>query len=527
MSASALKGLIDEALAEQQDMRAVLEFSRFHDRLHGEPALKKHYSTLIPSKSPLGNQQYAFEVNLDACTGCKACVAGCNSMNGLDADESFRQVGLITALAEDKTPILQHVTSSCHHCLNPECLNGCPVQAYEKQEDTGIVKHLDDQCMGCHYCELKCPYGAPQYNKRLGIVRKCDMCVDRLTHGEAPACVQSCPNSAIRIRTVDKDDVAEQSKQLLAAVDSAPDASVTLPTSNYVSHLFSRPSTTTPRLRPDHDHLPLALMLTFTQAGVGAFGWLAISPATQPMPGAAIVPFCVLLLGLAVAPLHLGRPLRAWRAFLGWRTSWLSREILAFGPLPLLAGAATLPFILPWISSALPQTLVTGASVISDYHILIAWATFLYGLGCVFASTMIYVDTPRVLWKSPWTFVSFYTSTLVGGMALLFICGHNEIIWPLVPALALKLASEYYFLAARNHPDLLASSALIKGLLFNQVIIRLALLTVGCVTALTLKSSSNIFQGALACVCLIAGEVQARRLFFMASKAPSMPKNLE
>ena len=35
--------------------------------------------------------------------------------------------------------------------------------------------------------------------------------------------------------------------------------------------------------------------------------------------------------GLACAVFHLGRPLGAWRFFLGLRTSWMSREILAFG----------------------------------------------------------------------------------------------------------------------------------------------------------------------------------------------------
>ena len=36
-------------------------------------------------------------------------------------------------------------------------------------------------------------------------------------------------------------------------------------------------------------------------------------------------------LGLAASVFHLGQPLRAWRIFLGWRKSWLSREALVFG----------------------------------------------------------------------------------------------------------------------------------------------------------------------------------------------------
>jgi Fe-S-cluster-containing dehydrogenase component len=41
---------------------------------------------------------------------------------------------------------------------------------------------------------MKCPYDVPKYSERLGIVRKCDLCHDRLVAGEAPACVQACPH---------------------------------------------------------------------------------------------------------------------------------------------------------------------------------------------------------------------------------------------------------------------------------------------------------------------------------------------
>src|SRR6185436_14133059 len=107
----------------------------------------------------------------------------------------------ITGVA-DAMPFRQTVTSACHHCVDPACLNGCPANAYEKDPVTGVVSHLDDQCIGCSYCTLTCPYEIPVFNDRLGIVRKCDMCTGRLEAGEAPACVQGCPNSAIAIRVV-------------------------------------------------------------------------------------------------------------------------------------------------------------------------------------------------------------------------------------------------------------------------------------------------------------------------------------
>ena len=83
----------------------------------------------------------------------------------------------------------------------------CPVNAYEKDPITGIVKHLDDQCFGCQYCTLACPYDVPKYHPGKGIVRKCDMCSSRLAVGEAPACVQACPHEAIAIRVVNQQQV--------------------------------------------------------------------------------------------------------------------------------------------------------------------------------------------------------------------------------------------------------------------------------------------------------------------------------
>ena len=177
-----MQTLIDELLSEQSVLQTpVAKFSDYHDR---EPDLAPHYRQLIPLEKPRSGEQYAFEVALDRCTGCKACVSACHSLNGLDEDESWRDVGAM--VGGDTAPGWQQtVTSTCHHCEDPGCLNGCPVGAYEKEKDTGIVRHLDDQCIGCSYCILKCPYDVPKYSKKRGIVRKCDMCHQRLMEGEA------------------------------------------------------------------------------------------------------------------------------------------------------------------------------------------------------------------------------------------------------------------------------------------------------------------------------------------------------
>ncbi len=79
-------------------------------------------------------------------------------------------------------------------------------------------------------------------------------------------------------------------------------------------------------------------MLVLTQFAAGLFAVDAVlCLAGTGVDGRGVglmgrlVAFGIANLGLACATLHLGRPWLAFRAVLGWRTSWLSREALVFG----------------------------------------------------------------------------------------------------------------------------------------------------------------------------------------------------
>ena len=294
---------LDRYLAAQADLTAIGRFVQLEaaDLL---PKQARYYRDLIPLERPRPGQQYGFEIDLDTCTGCKACVTACHSLNGLDDDESWRSVGLLhgadpvpslvssptlvpaafdgggesiadairarhaTSRVPAVVPSQQTVTTGCHHCVDPACLKGCPVDAYEKDLITGIVKHLDDQCIGCGYCTLTCPYEVPRYNASRGIVRKCDMCSDRLEVGEAPACVQACPNSAITIAVVDKAEMVARAAGT-TLVPGAPRSEITAPTTVYRS---TRPSIAAMQpadrfaLRPAEAHPPLSVMLVLSGA---------------------------------------------------------------------------------------------------------------------------------------------------------------------------------------------------------------------------------------------------------------------
>lgn len=506
-----VRTLIDELLAEQSTLQTpVARFSEIHDR---GSDLADHYRTLIPLTKPGSGEQYAFEVSLDRCTGCKACVSACHSLNGLDDEEVWRDTGVLLG-GTAKPGWQQTVTTACHHCEDPGCMNGCPVGAYEKDEDTGIVRHLDDQCIGCSYCILKCPYDVPKYSSKRGIVRKCDMCHQRLAEGEAPACVQACPTEAIRIITVSKEPREERKSFLSSTIydptSAIPDASITRPTTRYVGRNVPTTAYAADRseLVPQHAHWPLVLMLVLTQAGIGLCGSALQTPG-QSFP-LILTASVIFYLGMAASVFHLGQPLKAWRFFLGLKTSWLSREILAFSlfaPIPFVL--CVLPFI-PDFSFKHQLSMITAYSALQ------------LGLIAVFTSVMIYHDTQRALWNVRRGALRFF-----GTVSVFFLLGfvitrpESEIALPFFSVLViLKLVSEIVFLRHRKEQEWSAdqySARLQLGPLRNILTARMILGLVAIPIA--------IFQPWFAIPVLLLAEVLERQLFFQSVQAPKMPGN--
>lgn len=410
---------LDDYIDKQAAISAIDRFTQKHDMVRFDPSQKK-YRELIPQKDPDKGQQYAFEVDLDKCTGCKACVVACHSENGLDEEEAWRSVGLIQG-GSVSNPAIQHVTSACHHCLEPACMNGCPTMAYTKDPHTGIVKHLDDQCFGCQYCILKCPYDVPKYSKAKGIVHKCDMCIDRLKDKQAPACARACPNGAINITIVDTQEVRKNPAEFVKIPD-APASDYTFPTTKYItkkrfpSNMASVDYFT---LKPEHSHMPLVIMLVLTQLSVGAFLALAlIKTYLYPqylqtfrfihLPLALSIGLCA----LAASIFHLGRPHLAFRAFLGVRTSWLSREIIAFGGFAKLAIIYAVAIFLPGIEKFLVGTF--GRHVLD----IVMWLVVACGMAGILCSVMVYRDTRRPFWDNHSTTAKFLLSSVILGAGL-------------------------------------------------------------------------------------------------------------
>ena len=514
--------LIDELIHEQRSLTAVMRFAQKHE---GEeiPLQSKYYRDLLPLSQPAAGEQYAFEVDLDKCSGCKACVAACHSLNGLEEEESWRSVGLLVSDEAD-LPLQQTVTTACHHCVDPACLNGCPVLAYEKDPVTGIVKHLDDQCIGCQYCVLKCPYEVPQYSKRLGIVRKCDMCSNRLAVGEAPACVQSCPNAAIRITVIDREVVRERHLTADSAesfLPASPDASYTLPTTRYFSAKglqVGLRAADAEAVRPAAGHWPLVFMLVFTQAGIGGI-WFQLLLRTRADASAShffLLNAVLIFAGLAVSILHLGRPLQSWRAFIGVRRSWLSREIVAFNTLAL---------------GVLLQLAVVALPFLSFYrhHAAVLVFCSLTGAAALLSSIMVYVDTPRAFWNWRHTVPRFLGSTLLLGAAGAALFFREPLLFAATTAIAVaKFTSELLIfreLPGRVDSPLTRSAMLMKGALSKVTAFRFATLLLGGVLLpqLAFAGGTTSWIGPVIFLTLLTSEVAERSLFFRAVAQPKMP----
>ena len=483
-----------------------------------------NYSIDIPPLQE--DEQYRFHFDATACVGCHCCEVACNEQNNNPADIKWRRVG---EMEGGEFPAFSQLfnSMSCNHCIDPECLIGCPTSSYIKIEETGIVIHEDDTCIGCQYCTWNCPYGVPTYHEERKIVTKCHMCNDRLEEGQTPACVQACPSGAIMIETVNVKKWLANDIDKQANMPFLPDARITNSTTRYTlpENLPQMQEVDEHILKPAHSEIPLVFMTVLTQISLGGFFVLFLGDLLSLFGFESanwIMALLVMLpaaLGLPLSALHLGRPILALTAMKNIKTSWLSREALALGVFVMLMNVVILLYFLE--SS-------TGVRIAVEAFTL---AIGIYG---IYAQSMIYRIKARPSWDRETTNIKFFGVAYIGALMMGLIAvllGMLDVAIPLIVLGMLGALAQMFFtfedlrelqVEGPNTYQLKRTARLYDENFKNVKLFRFISLIVGGIALplfVIVQVSSESFGGAsitmlLSLVLVFTSEISDRFLFY-------------
>ena len=397
-----------------------------------------NYSIDIPKLQE--GEQYRFHFDATACVGCRCCEVACNEQNNNPADTKWRRVG---EMEGGEFPVFTQLfnSMSCNHCIDPECLKGCPTNSYIKITETGIVVHDDDTCIGCQYCTWNCPYGVPTYHEERNIVTKCHMCHEKLAVGETPACVQACPSGAIMIETVNVEQWLSEDMAKEGNMPFLPDATITNSTTRYTlpDNMPELKEMDEHLLKPAHSEIPLVFMTVLTQISLGGFAVLFLGDVMSLFGFESanwIMALLVMLpaaLGLPLSALHLGRPFLAMTAMKNIKTSWLSREALALGVFTALMNIVVALYFF---------------EVNTAVRLVVEAVTLAVGIYGIYAQAMIYRIKARPSWDRVTTNLKFFGVSYVGIFLLAFIAsilGHESIALPLVSLGMIGALAQMFF----------------------------------------------------------------------------------
>jgi molybdopterin-containing oxidoreductase family iron-sulfur binding subunit len=213
------------------------------DPSHSDPRVTKS----IWDRHQYTGYKWSMAIDLNACTGCGACVIACNVENNIPVvgkkevltrremhwmriDRYYSEKKTykegeydwdatkddLLALAEN--PEVVHMPMMCQHCDNAPCETVCPVLATMHTSE-GLNAQAYNRCIGTRYCANNCPYKVRRFNwfnyptremedkfdidlvalalnpeivkRSRGVMEKCTFCVHRIQDAKSVAVQKS------------------------------------------------------------------------------------------------------------------------------------------------------------------------------------------------------------------------------------------------------------------------------------------------------------------------------------------------
>jgi len=187
---------------------------------------------------------------------------------------------------------------------------------------------------------------------------------------------------------------------------------------------------------------PAFSVIVFTTlAGIAQGVVIALAVATlagAALPGPLVTvtlaaSLVLLVISLGASFLHLGRPERAWRAVLMWRTSWLSREVIV---LP-----AFIALVAVWLGLHLGQAAGLMRDVVLPVIAIAVCLVLWYCTAMIYACIRFIQEWAHPLTLANYTLIGL-SSGLVVFTAIAWLTGAHDLVRPAAAwALALTIVA--------------------------------------------------------------------------------------